>query len=206
MYSTNMRDTLESEARNTREKKRGERFTLHPNPLRLLRLEFGYTQKEVSDHLGITRQVILDNELGLSMHPNPKYVAYLAQYDATQRTLISDAWYAWRRQRRADPDDPEGPGTLVEALSSLVQPPTTLSGVITLCPPHSVRGFARMFILQTSIVNSYLNSGHHWQQIKLALEDANFSPTVIELLHRLPRTQEQLELITTHATQVGLSQ
>lgn len=184
-----MRQPLESQARNTRQKKRGERFQDHPNPLKIARLNYGYTQKEISDQLKITRQVIIDNELGLSMHPNPKIVAYLSQYDPVLRVALSEAWYAWRKQRRADMDDPEGPTILVDWLSSLVQPPESFAGVITQTT-GSVRGFARMLILQTSIVNAYINSGHHWKQIELALHEATISPTLVAMLHHIPRNPE----------------
>src|SRR4249919_2595272 len=122
-----MRTPLESPQRNERIKRRGERFAAHPNPLKDIRLAYGYSQKEVAEKIQVTRQIVVDSEVGLSMHPNPKLVAYLANYDPALRVAISDAWYAWRRGRRADMSDPEGPSCLVEALGSLDAPPRTFS-------------------------------------------------------------------------------
>jgi DNA-binding XRE family transcriptional regulator len=201
-----MRDTLETAERNTRIKKRGERFSDHPNPVALTRLQFGYTQNECATILGITRQVIVDCEQGITMHPNPRYIAYLAQYDPSQRIALSDAWYAWRTARRRDLSDPEGIALLVEALSASTSPPDTFQAVIhrtTSRLPlygklkgsdysasrYNLRGFARVLLLQTSIITSYMKRGHHWKQIAEAmLESDALSPALIEHLHALPRT------------------
>jgi len=177
------------------DKKRGERFQQHPNPLATARKTYGLSQAELAHHLNITTQIVQDNELGLSMHPNRKMLAYLTQSDPALRVQLSADFYAWRADRRADQSDPEGPQALVEALSSAVERPETFRGAITLCPPHSVRGFCRMFIIQTSIVNRYLDYGYDWGQISLAFEEAGFSSYVITWLHNLPRTGLELAQI-----------
>jgi DNA-binding XRE family transcriptional regulator len=198
-----MRTPLESEQRNTRIKRRGERFAAHPNPLKEIRLAYGYSQKEVAEKIQVTRQIVVDSEVGLSMHPNPKLVAYLANYEPALRTAISDAWYAWRADRRRDMNDPEGPRCLVVALSDPAGLPDTFSALVTSTAQrsglsidanydsHGIRTFSRALIIQTSIVRSYIDRGHHWAQIELALNDIGLSPTLIHMIKTLPRTEAQ---------------
>lgn len=184
-----MREPLESYDRNHRQKKRGERFSSYPNPLKASRLAYGYTQQDVANQLSMSRQVIVDVENGCYLHPPPKYVAYLAQYDAGLRGQLTDAYYAWRQWWRSNPDDPEGPTVAFQALQDAAERPTTFQGVMTSVTGGSTRGFARMLILQTSVVNDYVKKGHHWMQIEAALKDVGLSPTFIALLKQLPRTE-----------------
>lgn len=176
-----------------KEPSRNERFQQHPSPLKVARLAYGYTQNELATTIGCSRQVIIDTENGCVMNPNPRLISYLCQYDTTLSERLTEAFYAWRSERRRDQDDPLGPQRLVEALQTAAEPPTTFAAVITLTT-NSTRGFSRMLILQTSLVKDYISKGYNWNQIRIALLESGLSPTLVEWLHNLPRTETQREL------------
>lgn len=153
--------------------------TMLQNPLKALRLNYGYTQQQLADKLGITRQIVLDLEQGMYSQPPPSVINYLCQYDKSAISACREAYALFVTSSRGQPH-------VLRALQMVTEPPKTFAGWIG-SVAGSTRGFCRTIIIQRSIVTSYIAKGHRWADIALALRECGLSESYIELLSGLPR-------------------
>ena len=159
---------------------------MEQNPLKIARKAYGLTIKELAEKMGVTPLVIVDVENGCFTRVPPRLTAYLTEYDSAAQEALTQAWEEWRMARRTDVEDPRGAVKAMERVLRRGHLPASFEALAREVG-GTLRGFARVMVLQTSLVVEYISKGYHWNPISEALSDIGLSPTMIELIHQLPR-------------------
>ena len=142
------------------------------NPIKIYRLNAKLTQQELADKIGVTRQTIIDTEQGLFPLIPPTIKASLPG----NLNLAEDyrKWVKEERQRNTERFAPE----LIH-VHSFQDYCEAVGG--------STRGFARVLVIQTSIVRDYIAKGERWGMIEAALSETGVPVEMIDWLKGLPR-------------------
>lgn len=146
-------------------------YGTHMNPLKQFRLQSHLTQQELADKLGLTRQTILDTEQGLFPVVPPSIARSVPFY-------IQHEYRTWVREERQN-------NTKLFAVE-LTKVGTFEDYAVAV--GGSVRGFARVLVIQTSIVRDYIRNGERWNMIESALVETGMPTDFIIYLSKLERS------------------
>jgi DNA-binding XRE family transcriptional regulator len=140
------------------------------NPLKQLRLQSHLTQQELADKIGVTRQTVIDTEQGL-FPVIPPSIAQTCSHE------VQKLYRDWVRQERQ-----LNTGRFAVKLDHVHDFQDYCEAV-----GGSTRGFARVLVIQTSIVRDYISKGERWGMIEAALSETGVPVEMIEWLKKLDR-------------------
>lgn len=166
------------------------------NPIRRLRLLQSLSATELAQKASVTDQTIWNLEQGLYIQPPPKVLLALCPGSSVEassdRMKIKLEYAGWVAQERA---------TTARRLPFIRFPDEAYDTFESYCIAvgGTVRGFCRVIIIQTSVVQGYLDRGSRWDMIQETLRQCGLSPEMLELLASLPRTEQESNIHTQAA-------
>lgn len=146
------------------------------NPLTTLRHQLSLTQTDLANLSGVTRQIVIDAEIGMFSRAQPSITRYLCARTGSPVERVQANYLQFQADQRK------------KNLHLLI---VDLSRVETfedyaVAVGGSTRGFCRVVLVQSSVVRGYVSSGARWSGIRDVLLQAGVPGSFVTMLGELP--------------------
>ena len=139
------------------------------NPLKQFRLALTLTQEQLAEKAGVTKQTVVDTEQGLFPRIPPSLVQATGVSQKDYREWVKLTRQSNLRELAVDL-------TRVDSFRDYTE---QVAG--------STRGFARVLVIQTSVVRDYIAHGLRWEMVDCALREAGVPDDLVVFLSKLDR-------------------